>query len=554
MWRQVSRDHQLALQLQAEMGVENKYVVDEKIVNSPDLELSDPTPDVHSLFIQFNHRFFWGRLASVVVRWSKRMYSCAGICRYKGREGFCDIALSEPLLKLRPRKNLVETLLHEMIHAYLFIADNDRDRDGHGPKFHEHMYRINREANVNITVYHTFRDEVDLYKTHWWRCEGPCRDRRPFFGTVRRSSNRAPGPNDFWWQKHLSSCGGNFIKIKEPEKNAPKAKNTLPKIKNTPPETSKDIRTFFDKTNNETPKNKPNIGPNRSAKKFKPNEPVKNPKVSSVTKRNNENLNNVNVASTASRPSTSNAVLETVRNHWLNKYNQTTESVNKIKTNKGNDNQTIKTPTQKSKNPTNKPSEKNYKPTQGGLVDTYNTIIQDLYGKDVVLKPEHFKSPPVDDSKTYYSKCPVCDISISNSYLETHISTCIEVALLNNNTDFEEPTPAAVVDLTHLSESPQKSNNNLKTCPTCNEKIHSDFFDEHLEDCLNRTFAEESLHVFESDSDHANTSKAIYLSDDDDEKNIDKGISRSSTEMPCPCCLNFVEESLMNSHLDMCLS
>lgn len=82
MWHQVSRDRQLALQLQAELGVENKYIVDEKSVpNSPDLELSDPTPDVHSLFVQFNHRFFWGRLASVVVRWSKRMFSCAGVCR-----------------------------------------------------------------------------------------------------------------------------------------------------------------------------------------------------------------------------------------------------------------------------------------------------------------------------------------------------------------------------------------------------------------------------------------------------------------------------------------
>lgn len=41
---------------------------------------------------------------------------------------------------------------HEMIHAYLFVTNNDRDRDGHGPRFHEHMYRINKEAGTNITV------------------------------------------------------------------------------------------------------------------------------------------------------------------------------------------------------------------------------------------------------------------------------------------------------------------------------------------------------------------------------------------------------------------
>lgn len=83
-----------------------------------------------------------------------------------------------PLLKLRPRKDLVETLIvssdkfkissklpcifvkyklsfflkHEMIHAYLFVTKNNRDRDGHGPEFQSHMYRINRESGTNITV------------------------------------------------------------------------------------------------------------------------------------------------------------------------------------------------------------------------------------------------------------------------------------------------------------------------------------------------------------------------------------------------------------------
>lgn len=34
--------------------------------------------------------------------------SCAGVCRYEGKGGMCSIRLSEPLLKLRPRKDLVE--------------------------------------------------------------------------------------------------------------------------------------------------------------------------------------------------------------------------------------------------------------------------------------------------------------------------------------------------------------------------------------------------------------------------------------------------------------
>lgn len=47
----------------------------------PDLELIDPTPNVHALFLQFDKTFFWEKLASrTVVRWNKRMYSCAGTC------------------------------------------------------------------------------------------------------------------------------------------------------------------------------------------------------------------------------------------------------------------------------------------------------------------------------------------------------------------------------------------------------------------------------------------------------------------------------------------
>ena len=151
------------------------------------------------------------------VKWSPRMTVCAGLCSYQGRGGLCSIRLSVPLLKLRPRKDFVETLLHEMIHAYLFVTDGNDDHDGHGPAFHEHMFRINKEAGTNISVYHNFHDEVALYKTHWWKCDGPCQKRKPFYGMVKRSMNRAPGPNDRWWAEHQSMCGGTFIKVKEPE-------------------------------------------------------------------------------------------------------------------------------------------------------------------------------------------------------------------------------------------------------------------------------------------------------------------------------------------------
>ncbi|XP_006758710.2 PREDICTED: sprT-like domain-containing protein Spartan, partial [Myotis davidii] len=106
---------------------------------------------------------------------------CAGICSYEGRGGMCSIRLSEPLLKLRPRKDLVE-------------------------------------------IYHTFHNEVDEYRRHWWRCDGPCQFQKPYYGYVKRATNRAPSAHDYWWAEHQSTCGGTYIKIKEPENYSKKGK------------------------------------------------------------------------------------------------------------------------------------------------------------------------------------------------------------------------------------------------------------------------------------------------------------------------------------------
>lgn len=190
----------------------------------PYWELHDPTPCVWRLFAEFNETFFWRKLGCVEVLWNKQMTSCAGTCIYRG--GLCCIRLSKPLLGLRPRKDLVETLLHEMIHALLFVTHNNKDRSGHGPEFRKHMQRINRASGANITVYHDFHEEVKSLRVHKWRCDGPCRFKRPFFGYVARSINRAPAPSDLWWPEHHRSCGGTFHKVAGPEQGKGKRKRT----------------------------------------------------------------------------------------------------------------------------------------------------------------------------------------------------------------------------------------------------------------------------------------------------------------------------------------
>uniref|UniRef100_A0A182FQ76 Protein with SprT-like domain at the N terminus n=1 Tax=Anopheles albimanus TaxID=7167 RepID=A0A182FQ76_ANOAL len=193
----------------------------------PEWEILDPTPDIYSLFPLFDRKFFQGKLSCVQLEWSKKMYNCAGICYQRSNRlgKSCIIRLSEPLLKLRPRKDLVQTLLHEMIHAYCFVLGIREGNGGHGPTFKKIMNGINKIAGTHITVYHSFHDEVNVYKTHWWRCNGPCQQRQPFYGMVKRTSNRKPGPSDFWWKEHQLTCGGEFVKVREPSPKRKSAKN-----------------------------------------------------------------------------------------------------------------------------------------------------------------------------------------------------------------------------------------------------------------------------------------------------------------------------------------
>ena len=57
---------------------------------------------------------------------------CAGLCCYEGRGGLCSIRLSEPLLKLRPRKDLVQTLLVKFL--ALVLVTGLCSRSARGPQ------------------------------------------------------------------------------------------------------------------------------------------------------------------------------------------------------------------------------------------------------------------------------------------------------------------------------------------------------------------------------------------------------------------------------------
>ena len=86
------------------------------------------------------------------------MTLCAGICyatdmnKNTGQARFCTVRLSKKILKYRSVDNLLETLLHELIHAFLFLTKDKYERkdgeDGHGKDFLELMKRINQVTGL----------------------------------------------------------------------------------------------------------------------------------------------------------------------------------------------------------------------------------------------------------------------------------------------------------------------------------------------------------------------------------------------------------------------
>ncbi|KAM3963721.1 DNA-dependent metalloprotease SPRTN [Aphomia sociella] len=434
-------------------------------LGDPELELIDPTPNVHTLFIHFDKVFFWTKLASrAVVRWSKRMYSCAGICSYEGRGGLCDIALSEPLLKLRPRKDLIETLLHEMIHAYLFVTCQDRERDGHGPNFKAHMHRINNSAGLNISIYHDFHDEVKLYLTHWWRCNGPCQTRKPYFGVVRRSQNRAPGPSDYWWTTHLKTCGGTFVKIKEPEKKKKvSTKTSAPKI-------NADITKYINNNNNNTiDKNIKTIN-NLPKDDRKPLTPIlKNSKNMTTSSIKSNNTSTVLVSQNGVKFSPQNSpkkfytpipfsgtgqtitgnrkrrnsvdVVETVRDVWANKFPPGNTNNKPNSTGKGKElvrNNSISETSNLTKPAKHKAEtiHSDSPPMKLNKIDNYfkktaSSVLKDLYGQDFKItqtsNDNKIIAVPV---KVDLVDCPVCSVKVDSKIINRHLDECLNKEVL----------------------------------------------------------------------------------------------------------------------------
>ncbi|XP_076650842.1 DNA-dependent metalloprotease SPRTN isoform X2 [Halictus rubicundus] len=554
--------------------------------------------------MQFNEHFFWNVLLPVEVKWSNTMKSSAGVCTFHPSSRQCVISLSAPLLKLRPRKDLVETLLHEMIHGYLFLTNNNRDRGGHGPEFCKHMNRINNAAGTKITIYHSFHNEVKLYQQHWWRCNGPCQEKAPYFGMVRRAVNRAPGPTDFWWKRHQQTCSGQFIKTKEPENFKARGSKNKDTLKSIP-------------KSNSSPNNMLNwlISPTFSSTTSPVTSSQKNVKPTSNTKNSPNGLkklgnsaNNVhawgvkgpsgkNELQGSIVPSKFSAIPKTNKIH-----SNTQNSVGGLKKLGNNTNNVhgwgIGGPNSSNSSPKTTLVSSTPKFSSSGTIGGSNTGRSNLLDKfsnsnkypksranvntktpDKTIntfvngKPEKSVNNPLF-KEIKLVECPVCSNFISNGEINKHVELCLittdkQPTCKASNTEMQTKegnsslSQKRKIDMdTPSNKQPKLDKSRITNCPVCNQSFALNDINEHLDKCLsetnvndkNATKSDNVICINSSSDDDLSAS----LIEESDTYSVPKSqINNKVTEtnaFKCLVCNVFIPpETSLNDHLEDCI-
>ncbi|KAI0516290.1 hypothetical protein KFK09_008962 [Dendrobium nobile] len=181
--------------------------------------MAETLPDIQNLFRHYNALYFDDALGACIVNWAPRMRRSIGTCRYI-EAGHCEIHMSKPLLKLRSSSDLKNSLLHEMVHAFLWIKRNNKSRSRHDNYFWAKANEINSScknddqrpcSGYNISDQHMFHDEAETATVHHWMCKS-CGH------VIKRDMDRGScSPSDpggdcgnlsCEWHRHKKLCSG----------------------------------------------------------------------------------------------------------------------------------------------------------------------------------------------------------------------------------------------------------------------------------------------------------------------------------------------------------
>ncbi len=163
------------------------------------------------LYLQLNREYFQNSLLEkgvprVSVRWSDgRMRTTAGM--YKTKTNFfgvktSEIILSKPVLEFLPKKALMSTLCHEMIHAWVDLVL--KVDESHGSNFQKRMAEINSfQSDFQVTVRHSFPLTKKIPK--WVATCPSCKRRFPYRRIVKGAACRNCC-NDFFGGRWDKKC------------------------------------------------------------------------------------------------------------------------------------------------------------------------------------------------------------------------------------------------------------------------------------------------------------------------------------------------------------
>ncbi|KAH0467779.1 hypothetical protein IEQ34_002812 [Dendrobium chrysotoxum] len=190
--------------------------------------MAEPRPDIHELFCYYNSLYFSEALGTCILSWAPCLTSMPASCDCI-EEGLCEIQLSVPLLKSRSSTDLKNILLHEMIHAFLWIIHKNNNHSDHGSKFWNIANLINSNhkdddqrpsTGYHITAHHGFQNEEDTHDARLWMCAS-CGDFN------KGGMNGEPSPSDCFenndgddcgnilcgWHRHKKLCPGQYEKV-----------------------------------------------------------------------------------------------------------------------------------------------------------------------------------------------------------------------------------------------------------------------------------------------------------------------------------------------------
>ncbi|KAK8446443.1 hypothetical protein SEVIR_9G491800v4 [Setaria viridis] len=204
-------------------------------------EQSGGAPDISELFCHYNSLYFRDSLGSCAVSWAEDPLPDRDVstCDYYPGGGGCIILLSKSLCECHDESDLKNALLHEMIHAYICIKDNNSDHSDHGAKFRKLMNKINLSSvadprrpvgGYSITLLHEIRKKYYHYK-----CQS-CGD------LIKSIMMKVPSGNDCierkgaddpcqnskcHWHRHKQQCSGSYCRVQESLPGGPKAEEAL---------------------------------------------------------------------------------------------------------------------------------------------------------------------------------------------------------------------------------------------------------------------------------------------------------------------------------------